>query len=183
MYCAKYSTTNRLVFRSASRPPFLPHYQGPQPTNAQHRISTQLPPSPPGSHSIRFADSGYSGVSAPPSAKSQPLQLDTSLMNPGISRAASTSASTTLVDHSIAGSGNASRRSSESAARYLASIATFRCKYKNVPPFPHSSHSLSRHVRVFRPTIHGLISRYEGFYSSKKRSGDRIRVNWSLTPI
>ena len=90
MYCAKYSTTNRLVFRSASRPPFLPHYQGPQPTNAQHRISTQLPPSPPGSHSIRFADSGYSGVSAPPSAKSQPLQLDTSLMNPGISRAAST---------------------------------------------------------------------------------------------
>ena len=36
-------------------------------------------------------------------------------MNPGVSRAASTSASTTLVDHSVAGSGNGSRRSSDSA--------------------------------------------------------------------
>ena len=113
--CARYSTANRLVFHSASRQPLLPHYQGPQPTHAHHRLSTQRQQSPPDSHSIRSTDSCYSGTFAPPSAKPYPLHLDTSLMNPGVSRAASTSASSTLVDHSIAGSGNGSRRSSDFA--------------------------------------------------------------------
>ena len=39
--CARYSATNRLVFHSASRQPLLPHYRGPHPTHAHHRLSTQ----------------------------------------------------------------------------------------------------------------------------------------------
>jgi hypothetical protein len=49
-----------------------------------------------------------------PSAKPHHLQLDTAHMNPAVSRASSVSASTTLVDPSIAGSGNGPRRSSDS---------------------------------------------------------------------
>ena len=87
--CAKYSTANRLVFHSASRQPLLPHYQSLQPAHAHHRLSTQRQQSSP---DIRSSDSGISGASAPPSAKSHPLQLDTTLMNPCVSRAASTPA-------------------------------------------------------------------------------------------
>ena len=67
--CARYSTANRLVFHSANRQPLLPHYQGPQPSPAHHRLSTQRQQSPLDSHSIRSTNLGYSGASAPPSTK------------------------------------------------------------------------------------------------------------------
>ena len=155
--CARYSTANRLVFHSASRQPLLPHYQGPQPRHAHHRLSTQRQQSPPDSHSIRSTDSGYSGTSAPPSAKPHPLHLDTSLMNPGVSRAASTSASTTRVDHSIAGSGSGSRRSPTPPAPYLVSVATARCRCRTAPgqcplPLPHTP--ISRSKIMVTPLFH-----------------------------
>ncbi|KAN0129886.1 hypothetical protein V8E53_012358 [Lactarius tabidus] len=111
--CAQ-SSTLRLIasFLSASRQPHhQPHYQGPQPTHAHHRLSTQRQQSPPDSLSNRSTDSGYSSASAPPSTNTHTLQLDTAHMNPALS---SVSVSTTLVDPSIAGSGNGPRRSSGS---------------------------------------------------------------------
>ncbi|KAN0129872.1 hypothetical protein V8E53_012344 [Lactarius tabidus] len=70
--------------------------------------------SPPDSYSNRSTDSGYSRASAPPSTSPHTLQLDSAHMNPAVSRASSVSVSTTLVDPSIAGSGNGPRRSSDS---------------------------------------------------------------------
>ncbi|KAH9000096.1 CNH-domain-containing protein [Lactarius akahatsu] len=98
--------------RSSSKQPRQSYYQPPQPTLAHHRLSTQRQQSPPDSNSIRSTDSGYSGASVPTS-KPYSLQLDTALMNPAVSRAAS--ASSTHVDPSASGSANGNRRSSESA--------------------------------------------------------------------
>ena len=64
----------------------MPHYQDPQLTHAHHDLSTQRQQSPPDPHSVRYTSSGYSGASAPPSAKPHSLQLDTSLMSPGFFR-------------------------------------------------------------------------------------------------
>src|SRR6266404_8836025 len=99
-------------YHSASKQPHQSYYP-PQPTTAHHRLSAQRQQSPPDSNSIRSTDSGYSGASPPPS-KVHPLQLDTAVMNPAASRAASSSVH---VDPSGSGSGsgNGSRRSSESA--------------------------------------------------------------------
>ncbi|KAH9072338.1 CNH-domain-containing protein [Lactarius deliciosus] len=98
--------------RSSSKQPRQSYYQPPQPTLAHHRLSTQRQQSPPDSNSIRSTDSGYSATSVPTS-KPYSLQLDTALMNPATSRAAS--ASSTHIDPSASGSTNGNRRSSESA--------------------------------------------------------------------
>ena len=65
----------------------------------------------------------------------------------------------------------------------LASVATAPCKCKTVPPLPYISHSLSRYVRAFRPTIHNVISRCEGFSSSRKRrpNSRKLELNAYLT--
>ena len=69
-----------------------------------------------------------------------------------------------------------------SPAPYLASVATARCKCKTVPSLPYSSHNLSRYIRAFQPTIHGLISRCEGFSSRKRRPNSRkLELNAYLT--
>ena len=101
----------------------LAYYQGPQPTPAHHRLSTQRQQSPPGSQSIRSTDSGCSGAFAVPPSKQHPLQLDTTLKNPSVSRAGS--ASPTYDDRSALDSGNGARRSLESARTMP--IPGFRC--------------------------------------------------------
>ena len=88
--------------------PHQSYYRGPEPTLAHHRLSQRL--SPQDNLSIRSADSGYSGTSAPPS-KPYPLQLDVALMNQA-GRAASSSS--TNLDN-----GSSARRSSADSSRTM----------------------------------------------------------------
>ena len=135
------------MFHSASRQPLLPHYQSLQPAHAHHRLSTQRQQSSP---DIRSSDSGFSGASAPPSAKSHPLQLDTSLMNPCVSRAASTPAPRLLSITLSQVQGAVPAVLPSPPAPCPASVPTARCKCRTAPtpcppPLPH--------MLVLRPKI------------------------------
>jgi hypothetical protein len=115
------------IVPSARRPQLIASFHSSQqatpPQASLSKSSTNTCPPPPfhtTTISPRFTlySLHYSGASAPPSTKPHPLRLDTSLMNPPISRAVSASASSTLVDPSIAGSGNGPHRSSDSVHTY-----------------------------------------------------------------
>jgi hypothetical protein len=110
--CAKSSTADRLV-------PFS--QQATPPSASLSRSSTNTRPPPPvhNDHLPQIHTLFTPPIPAIPPLPpllppNHPPRLDTSLTNPPISRAVSASASSTLVEPSVAGSGNGPRRFSDS---------------------------------------------------------------------